>query len=433
MKKRIFYTPIIIAIAIFCSDMNYAQTRHLFKFRNEKSLYGYIDNKGNYIIPPTFDGALDFSENLAGVLIGQRWGVIDTTGAIVIKPVFILPKELPDYPLTFHNGRAIAPAQKKNSSETGWGFIDIKGKWVVAPIYDYVRSFSESIAIVGTGRDRWLRTTYIDTIGNMLYDFSFSSVFPFSNGYGLVTYDRRNGYIGNDGKFVTDIYPDVKNQTVYAFMDRQGKFLMKQYFIEAKPFSEGKAAVSMGWQRWGYIDTTGAWLTSTNYHRAFSFCEGIAKVVEDYITCFIRIEIKDSGNSKVEVERTGIFRGLLVPESDCVKEGVLLHSSGDGYGYMSPWGGGIWQILPQYMQVRDFSEGFAAVQDKSNQKWGYINSQGGWIIGSIFDESKDFYRGLAEVRTGTGMLSWGYINPKGELVPKEFAEHYQKRMERLNR
>ena len=51
---------------------------------------GFIDAAGSYAIPPRFDGAGDFSEGMASVLMirpgGNGFGYIDKSGAIVIEP-----------------------------------------------------------------------------------------------------------------------------------------------------------------------------------------------------------------------------------------------------------------------------------------------------------------------------------------------------------
>ncbi len=38
--------------------------------------FGYMDKKGNVVIKPKFDFALDFSQELAAVRIGNKWGYI---------------------------------------------------------------------------------------------------------------------------------------------------------------------------------------------------------------------------------------------------------------------------------------------------------------------------------------------------------------------
>lgn len=71
--------------------------------------WGYIDLKGQTVIPMEFIQAGDFSENLASVQVAEsskslcgnriKFGYIDKTGAVVIEPKFVRADR-------FHNGRA---------------------------------------------------------------------------------------------------------------------------------------------------------------------------------------------------------------------------------------------------------------------------------------------------------------------------------------
>ena len=51
---------------------------------------GYIDKKGNFIIPPNFDHASSFSEGLASVQINEKWGYVNKKGAFVIHLILIM-------------------------------------------------------------------------------------------------------------------------------------------------------------------------------------------------------------------------------------------------------------------------------------------------------------------------------------------------------
>lgn len=79
------------------------------------NVYGYFnDTLGIVTIPPSFNDALPFSEDLAAVKIGSKWGYIDKTGEIVIPTVF-------EQARPFNNGRADVVIDEKKY------FIDRKG------------------------------------------------------------------------------------------------------------------------------------------------------------------------------------------------------------------------------------------------------------------------------------------------------------------
>src|SRR5688572_22630095 len=49
---------------------------------------GYINRKGDVVIPPQFDRAYGFTERLAVVQVGNRLGFIDERGRFVINPQY---------------------------------------------------------------------------------------------------------------------------------------------------------------------------------------------------------------------------------------------------------------------------------------------------------------------------------------------------------
>ncbi|MBQ0095722.1 MAG: WG repeat-containing protein [Bacteroidetes bacterium] len=77
--------------------------------------YGYLDSKGNVVIPFRYKSAGDFREGLAKVGNGKHYGFIDKDGNTVIPFIY-------DEAYCFHDGYT---AVKKNGK---WGFIDKSGK-----------------------------------------------------------------------------------------------------------------------------------------------------------------------------------------------------------------------------------------------------------------------------------------------------------------
>jgi len=59
--------------------------------RAEGGKFGFIDPSGEWVIPPKFDDAQDFSEGLAAVFVDEikKWGYIDKKGETVIEPEYL--------------------------------------------------------------------------------------------------------------------------------------------------------------------------------------------------------------------------------------------------------------------------------------------------------------------------------------------------------
>lgn len=79
---------------------------------------GFLNTKGQIIIPSRFDFAHYFTEGLSGVKLNNKWGYINKVGAIVIPLKF-------DYVLPFRNGFAKVQIKDK------FYIIDRKGKIIL--------------------------------------------------------------------------------------------------------------------------------------------------------------------------------------------------------------------------------------------------------------------------------------------------------------
>lgn len=132
---------------------------------------GFIDKTGKMVIKPQFEYHQPFSEGLAFVLIRGRVGAIDKTGRVIIRPQFYLHKEkatpyfmILDYykqskPWTFSEGLAAVHRGGK------WGYVDKTGKFVIRPQFDGAFTFSGGLALVIVGN----RVGYIDKTGKYVW------------------------------------------------------------------------------------------------------------------------------------------------------------------------------------------------------------------------------------------------------------------------
>jgi hypothetical protein len=95
---------------------------------------------------------------------------------------------------------------------------------------------------------------------------------------------------------------------------------------------------------------------------------------------------------------------VAVPTNDVIDRDVAPRS-----GYIDTSGAIV--IALEFDDARDFSEGFAAVEEQG--LWGYIDKTGGWSIEPRFAQAFQFVDGLALARLGD---RWVYIDPTGGVV-----------------
>lgn len=93
---------------------------------------GLIDTSGAFVVPPVFDKIIPAGFAASGLMAARqngKWGYIDAAGAWKIKPRFAAA----DF---FKSGYACAGDKIK-----GWGYIDTSGAWAIPPRYVWALPF----------------------------------------------------------------------------------------------------------------------------------------------------------------------------------------------------------------------------------------------------------------------------------------------------
>lgn len=99
-----------------------------------------MDREGAVVKKPQFKAIMAFSEGLAAFKSSDdgRWGYLNTKGDIVIEPIF---DAAPGAASPFREGRAVVLVNGDR------GVIDRTGAWIVKPTYRRITSFSEGRAV----------------------------------------------------------------------------------------------------------------------------------------------------------------------------------------------------------------------------------------------------------------------------------------------
>ena len=79
------------------------------------------------------------------------------------------------------------------------------------------------------------------------------------------------------------------------------------------------------------------------------------------------------------------------------------------YGYVDS--NGHWVIAPCFEMAHHFSEGLAAV--RIDGKWGYVDTLGTMVVAPQFDSAEEFHEGLAKVVLQGHKT---YIFPSGKVL-----------------
>jgi hypothetical protein len=271
----------------------------LFRAPAAAEQQGYIDQRGELVIPYKFAHAFPFGDDgFALVAIGPKGGkdypsgkpaIINRKGEVLHSGgTFIRPLGRGRFAVGQENGvrfislggekfdvivkctSAYGPASEgKIPFEVGekWGFLDDSGRVAIEPRFDSAGLFSEGLASADEGE----KSGYIDHEGNWVIPPEFDMAFPFREGLGAVVAGGRAWYIDRTGKraiagdhMQADPFSEglglvelAKPPRLKGYLDKSGRFRIPAAFSIARPFKEGLAFVKNDRGEAGYIDHTG--------------------------------------------------------------------------------------------------------------------------------------------------------------------------------
>lgn len=181
--------------------------------RWKEAKYGFINKSGEVAIPLRFDPRLGqmetmslsrFTEGLAPVMFGNLYGYIDHKGDTVIPPIFRDAGQ-------FSEGLAsitTADGQK--------GYIDKAGLFVIKLASGRGGQFNEGLATLAVEINGPTKLGYIDRTGKTIIEPKFDTAYDFIGGIAEVYFTEK----------VTSAAGPV-TQTVHAYIDKRGRFVWR--------------------------------------------------------------------------------------------------------------------------------------------------------------------------------------------------------------
>jgi hypothetical protein len=145
----------------------------------------FIDKTGTRVTPE-FDGAFDFHEELAAVIVGKSVGYIRRDGSFALLAQYQSASGI-----DFSEGMAAVGVKGKV------GFMDKNGNVVIEPKYDDVYAFSDGLAPVRMG-EKW---GYVDHEGNVVIPVKYEIGHMFSEGLASVKLEGKWGYLDDSGQY----------------------------------------------------------------------------------------------------------------------------------------------------------------------------------------------------------------------------------------
>ena len=333
---------------------------------------GYINEKGEEIIPCQFKFAGRFKNGIADVWSANRNmndnpEQIDTIGNFINKQN---DKQHFVDVMYFLDGIALV-----KNYDGKWGFIDKSGHEIIACQFDNAGHFSAGIAPVKKG-GKWF---FIHKDGSIAINDSFDEVIT----------------LFNKGKLIA-----VKNGK-YGMIDTMGNVVLPFEFNYLGEFHYGLAPAQIG-EHFGYINPQGK-MRFKSRDKTLPFSEGVGAINDSLCTYFI----DTMGNTLFRLRGTQQYRPF--------SEGLVQLLDDDNVIYVNRYGKTVLQLI-KCEQAYNFDHGFAIAGKtrRNSSGLGMINKRGQWIIPPIYSSLSNFTKeGIAEAKLN-GRI--GYINKRNQVV-----------------
>jgi|GEM_PF-6018454 len=429
-----------------------AKARYVFSDK-KSGLYGLLDENGEELVSPKYkyigwlkDGLMPAFENDWFVLIKEdgtvinrkfwdiedfkpvneadtssdkfavaalykmkKYGFINLSGDFIVKPVYEKIR-------TFSNGYAEVKIDGK------WGYMNGKGNIVISAIYDDVWPFSKNnTALVAKNGKQCLINSKnklilsceydkIRSVNNVIYSYKKSNEESklFDIDGKIIFHDKGSGTISDLHEKMTK-YRSAGGKTI--ILNDKNRIILRGNFSISSFYYKGILEIEFPGNQLKYIDTTGTYI---------SFVEYLKRNYKGKHFIWHRF-----GKSSL-INNKGKY--ILQPEYEFnelkqVAENVFLITKKKSLLFLPP--SSYYTVSNSDKLMFSGVEGYVFFEKSG--KIGTANEKGRIIVPAIYDEikggnlfSSDEDKNIFRVRQGK---KWGVINEKGEVVfPMNFQE-----------
>lgn len=297
----------------------------LYPVRNRDGQYGYMTDTGEVRIPFRFEyaSASEFSENLAHVMLREKWFLLDVSGQLLsirepVEPIGMYSEGFAvaatqDGQFVFLDrfGKIAFDRRFEAVSEFGsnvaavkvegrWGLLDTRGHFRCEPSHQRIRPLQPSEGF--TAVKSFGRWGLISISGRVIVEPTWDDARDLRHGLIPVKVGDRWGLARTDGDFaITPTFSDcnyfpseqrwgVKVSTGWAFLDLEKQEILEPLLTYVLPYSDGMARVYVDGTitegppyrleggGWGFLDASGHLVISAKYDAAGDFVGRLARV-----------------------------------------------------------------------------------------------------------------------------------------------------------
>ena len=363
--------------------------------------YGAMDLDGQIAIPPTYESMNLFSEGLALVSKGGKFGYINKLNELVIPCQF-------NSGYDFEQGRAVVEISDK------YGLIDRAGTVILPVEFEDIGTFSEGL--IYAAKDG--KYGYYDKFGTERIKENFNEAFGFVNGLAKVQLGENQTYINSLGEFIfppkyKELNFFTQNLVVFSEDDYFGlKTVKDQLVLPAKydniSFLSNGLAMIIEEDEIGYIDSLGKIVIEPKFE-TYANCIGVGPFLNGFAVA------KSNGKMGL-IDKSGKFVVKNIYTQLGKNAELIAFNKGKLWGYMDPKGKVVLQ--PKYDWAESFENKLAIVAKEEHQ--GIISREGKEVLPIVYSEisriGDDHFLIDKEGKLGLANKDGGLI------VPIEYSE-----------
>lgn len=407
---------------------------------HENGKYGFIDRKGNKIIPCQYDTACEFTPYQALVKNEGQFFYIDTNGRKLFNKTF-------EAATPVFEGRFAAVRISGK-----WGMINSSGELILEPVYDKLVGYDDSqylwspfltdkMSLVPQTENNdslsWL-TTYVEMNTVIIKEKGKWGIWSLSEKKFIVRPEFDNTGLWAEGMI------DMKKNNLYFFFDSTGKCITENGYDNIFGFNEERAVVTQGSVS-GSIDQSGKMIISPRYRILWSYHNDLAASMTygdnyfrfidkkgniafrdsfDMVTDFhhqVSMVTKDGKHYLIDIDGKRINNENYDATYDINENGTIVVSHNGKWGMINVCGQ---EIVPiRYDKVDGMIGGM--IEICLNGKWGFADAEGNEIIPPQYSKIiRSFDNGIAMVATekiidGKRVMIYEYIDRDGKSIWKE--------------
>ncbi|WP_134685786.1 WG repeat-containing protein [Brevibacillus migulae] len=188
----------------------------------------------------------------------------------------------------FPSRPVLFPASVKTTNGVKWGYINTKGSFIIPPRYEAADDFQAN-GLAGVQSKE--RNGVINSSGQFVVPPIYNTVTQFSEGRAQILDDKGFRVIDESGKILTPKWytyigmyqegraifaqADAQGNSLYGYLDRDGKEVIPAKYPSANDFRDGKAVVQLKENEYALIDRNGTTLHTYPHALVGSLGDGL--------------------------------------------------------------------------------------------------------------------------------------------------------------